>query len=94
MAPEVSFASTNGWGDFAVSPNAVLACSQGARATSTNVLDVAKWRLAWADRSGNRMGSVARFYLNTSRMSWGKESSGFSQPASKYFSQTLAQGRS
>ena len=37
--------------------------------------------------------SRGRFYLNKSRTSFGKESSGFSQPTSKYFSQTLAHGR-
>jgi 4-amino-4-deoxy-L-arabinose transferase-like glycosyltransferase len=42
---------------------------------------------------GEGTGGLEPRYLNTSRISCGTESSGFCQPTSKYFSQTLAQGR-
>jgi eukaryotic-like serine/threonine-protein kinase len=53
IADGVSYIVTNGWCDFAASPNGVLAYFQSTGSiTSGDAYVSAEWQLAWADRTG------------------------------------------
>jgi Tol biopolymer transport system component len=53
VADEVGYVSTNGWSDFAVSPNGVLVYFQsGGGVAGQGSAETIEWQLAWIDRGG------------------------------------------